>query len=608
MGLSYDHRKVFDNCLKLRARTLTNRANLEVVMKIKSYITILFFFSLVISQSHFTPIWFGNPLQPFALYIETATVDGQTLTTNDEIGVFDGDICVGAILLDGDMLSTATILSSADDPDTPEVDGYIEGGEVQIRIWDASNSIELVNVDIELISGSSEFEHYGSMTASISAVIITGCMDPEALNYNPEAVLDDGSCIYEVLGCMDPEACNYDPDATVDNGSCLYWDCAGVCGGAAYYDDCGVCDDNPENDNLCVGCTDPRALNYNPDLIIGDGSCIYPGVGDANTDGDVDILDIVLTVDLILHSEDIEYNYFWLDINQDEHVNILDIVMLVDWILHPENAGCTNSYAVNYNPDVEIDDGTCILPFNPEQVYINAGEFVYGEDGEIQILDYNYEIMKYEVTNTQYVNYLETAMELGDVWITNYMVWGHYEGDLSFEAGDFVYFDIGSSRIQWDEVNFSIESGYEEHPLVGITWIGAMKMAECYGLRLPTEMEWEKAARGCCDALDYPWGNDPPVCDLNATNGANFSRCWNETTAVGSFINSINPFDLYDMTGNVWEWTDSYFDGPEIGANRVKRGGCWLCNASYMPTWHREIAWPTNHNNSLGFRLAKSLP
>ena len=76
----------------------------------------------------------------------------------------------------------------------------------------------------------------------------TGCTDPDAINYNPKATTDDGSCEYDVYGCTDPAASNYNPDATIDNGSCEY---------------------------DVYGCTDPAASNYNPDATIDNGSCQY---------------------------------------------------------------------------------------------------------------------------------------------------------------------------------------------------------------------------------------------------------------------------------------------------------------------------------------------
>ena len=109
---------------------------------------------------------------------------------------------------------------------------------------------------------------------------IPGCTDPEAINYDPTAEDDNGTCTYPVPGCMDSSTCNYNPDATIDDGSCIY---------DAYpyvIDDCFPCLDN-DGDEVCdiyeiFGCQDEGACNYNPDATTDDGSCLatgctYPG-------------------------------------------------------------------------------------------------------------------------------------------------------------------------------------------------------------------------------------------------------------------------------------------------------------------------------------------
>ena len=105
-------------------------------------------------------------------------------------------------------------------------------------------------------------------------VNLTGCTDPTSCTYLPQSNIDDGSCIYD--DCYGE--CG--GDAVVDecdvcNGFNEDVDCSGVCFGTASEDDCGVCDDNPENDNECIGCTDPQAYNYDSFYFIEDGSCIY---------------------------------------------------------------------------------------------------------------------------------------------------------------------------------------------------------------------------------------------------------------------------------------------------------------------------------------------
>ncbi len=159
--------------------------------------------------------------------------------------------------------------------------------------------------------------------------LVFGCMDQIACNYDYEANIDDGSCEY-------PEA-NHDCA-----GDCLiYIDCLGVCGGGASYDNCGVCDGD-------------------------DSSCLF--LGDMNYDGYVNVMDIVMTVDLVLMNQFDEVA----DVNEDGHLNVLDIVMLVDWVLNglPSNMGCTDELACNYDPDIDTDDGSCIYP---EENYDCAG-------------------------------------------------------------------------------------------------------------------------------------------------------------------------------------------------------------------------------------------
>jgi len=110
---------------------------------------------------------------------------------------------------------------------------------------------------------------------------------------------------------------------------------------------------------LYAGCMDPLALNYDPDATIDDGSCEFPGMGDANGDGIRNVVDVVLLVDIALNPENYAF-LFWMDLNDDTFINILDIVMLVDWILYPELVGCTNLCAGNYDPEALYDDGSCI--------------------------------------------------------------------------------------------------------------------------------------------------------------------------------------------------------------------------------------------------------
>ena len=154
---------------------------------------------------------------------------------------------------------------------------------------------------------------------------------------------------------MEIYACNFNSDANIE-GDCLFFDCAQICDGSSYVDDCDVCDDDPSNDNGCFGCMDLWALNYDPNSTINDDSCEYPSIGDISMDGFINVNDIVLLVGIVL---DGEYYIDYMDINQDFYLNIIDIVILVDIILNPEYLGCTYAWASNYNPDAIYNDGSC---------------------------------------------------------------------------------------------------------------------------------------------------------------------------------------------------------------------------------------------------------
>ena len=167
------------------------------------------------------------------------------------------------------------------------------------------------------------------------------------------------------------------------------------------------------------------------------------------------------------------------------------------------------------------------------------------------------------------------------------------------------------------------EQGFENHPIVEVSWYGAKNYCEWREARLPTEAEWEKAARGGLSGEVFPWGNADPVCDFNSPNGANtdtdFDSDCDRTQPVGSYHS--NGYGLFDMAGNVAEWVydwyaDDYYGtlpqgvanplGPETGTSRVTRGGSWHGGAYYLRVSAREHNHPEYGRFDLGFRCVKS--
>ncbi len=182
--------------------------------------------------------------------------------------------------------------------------------------------------------------------------------------------------------------------------------------------------------------------------------------------------------------------------------------------------------------------------------------------------------------------------------------------------------------------------GREQHPVVQVSWDDAVAYAEWAGKRLPTEAEWEYAARGGLEAKRYPWGDEfMPAGRImaNTFQGEFPYRPKNEdgylgTSPVGVF--PANAYGLYDMAGNVWQWTQDWYradffveqssrglcenpQGPQISLDplepytpkRVIKGGSFLCHASYCESYRpsaRRGTAPDTGSSHIGFRLVKS--
>jgi len=248
---------------------------------------------------------------------------------------------------------------------------------------------------------------------------------------------------------------------------------------------------------------------------------------------------------------------------------------------------------------VSIPSPTPPAPEN--MVFVPAGTFLMGsEEGredEAPMRKVNLEafyIDRYEVTNAQYVEFLN---DLGSHV-------GRCEGHDCIEIKD----EDPDSHItyNYETGRYEVEAGYEDHPVIKVSWYGAKAFCEHYGKRLPTEAEWEKAARGA-DGRVYPWGDEADA------SRANVDDRIGDTTPVGSYPAGASPFGALDMAGNVWEWVGDWYRAYPGGEYRseffgfkykVVRGGSWNHPLRDARCSSRDIAHPARRILVVGFRCA----
>jgi iron(II)-dependent oxidoreductase len=237
---------------------------------------------------------------------------------------------------------------------------------------------------------------------------------------------------------------------------------------------------------------------------------------------------------------------------------------------------------------------------------------------------------RFEVTNAQFVEFLEAVLANRSVDIRLVGNAAPGAADARVIQGDdamllmentpapnrrtLVALNDEQSRISVKEGRLVVQPGFEQHPMNEVTWYGARAFCAWRGARLPTEAEWESAARGR-EGRVYPWGHQPPTPER-----AIFGRRSNETEAVGSRPLGATPEGVHDLTGNVAEWTSTLYrpypyrpdDGreePDAPGERVTRGGDHVFDSTpetlravFRAGFSRNL---TSGHRHIGFRCAK---
>lgn len=202
-----------------------------------------------------------------------------------------------------------------------------------------------------------------------------------------------------------------------------------------------------------------------------------------------------------------------------------------------------------------------------ESVLIPAGPFTMGGNGANALTAQTIFLPDYHI----------------DIYEVTYRAFDQFSKETQSETGAYIS---------------TYPAAQANHPVTGVTWAEANAFCQWAGKRLPTEAEWEKAARSD-DGRAFPWGNEWRS-DHSNTRASGLQR----TSPVGSYSLGASPYGIHDLAGNVWEWVADWQDADQ--KTKVIRGGAWNAIESWAEASARNTASPTATQNNLGFRCAYS--
>ncbi len=219
----------------------------------------------------------------------------------------------------------------------------------------------------------------------------------------------------------------------------------------------------------------------------------------------------------------------------------------------------------------------------------------------------------YEVANENFAAFLNAVSSRKDFEQLRTR-WVVVRGDLRDPKKE----EWWPTEIDFENGKYKASPGFEKYPVISVSWFSADEYCRWLGKRLPTEAEWERAARGGLEGRDYPWGDALP------TDGIIFKRVWTNnylpapTGAVGSY--HPNGYGLYEMAGNVSEWCSDWYApdyyrsgpaknpaGPSSGSFKVVRGGSWASSFQDLRIAFRNWSSPSYLNSGVGFRCVRDV-
>jgi len=248
-------------------------------------------------------------------------------------------------------------------------------------------------------------------------------------------------------------------------------------------------------------------------------------------------------------------------------------------------------------------------------VYIPAGDFLMGATADAQYANPN-EMPQHTVSLDAFCM---DRTEVTNGMFTLFVQKTGHQTDAE-RLGNGIVLDFNQSGSPWVEGEPGVSwrhphsasdsiSGLDNRPVVQVSWNDAFAYCQWADRRLPTEAEWEKAARGTIGRL-YPWGNDAPNANL-----LNYNRLVGHLTDVGSYPAGASPYGALDMLGNAYEWVFDRYDssyyshpdssnpqGPSSGSSRIIRGGAWNYGLDWTRITSRSKLEPTDRIETLGFR------